>query len=251
MGSGSAGNCTLIRAGRTTVLIDCGFSARETARRLQGAGRWKEEVSAILLTHEHSDHVVGAAVASRRWQVPVFCMPRVAAAAGLDQTTTHGLESLNGDPFTVGDLEITPFGVPHDAPDTVGFVVEAEGIRLVHGSDMGRVTDDVKHRMADAHVVVVEANHDVDLTRRGPYPWALKRRILGPMGHLSNEAAGHLLAEVVGPRTEQVLLTHLSRTNNDPALALLAARAGLERSRRPGAALHLAPQEGPGTVIHL
>ncbi|MCZ6833037.1 MAG: MBL fold metallo-hydrolase [Acidobacteria bacterium] len=251
LGSGSAGNSSLVRAGRTTLLIDIGFSARETGRRMALAGVAVESVTAILLTHEHNDHVAGAAVASRRWGVPVFCRASVAEAARLHEKGAAHLESLPESRFDLGDLRITPFPVPHDAVETVGFVVEGEGVRLGYATDMGEVTDTVVEHLAGSHILAVEANHDVDMTRHGPYPWHLKKRILGDRGHLSNEGTAELLSRVTGAETRQVVLTHLSETNNTPELALLSARDGLERSMNPAASLDAAWQGGPAGPVRL
>lgn len=251
LGSGSAGNSSVVRAGRTTLLIDIGFSARETGRRLEQAGISVDSVAAILLTHEHSDHVAGAAVASRRWGVPVFCRASVAEAARLQEKGVAHLELLPASPFDLGDLRITPFPVPHDAVETVGFVVEGEGIRLGYATDMGKVTDTVVEHLAGSHILAVEANHDVDMTRLGPYPWHLKKRIMSDHGHLSNEGTSELLSRVTGGETRQVVLTHLSATNNTPELALLSAREGLERSLNPAAGLEVARQRGPAEPVRL
>ncbi len=251
LGSGSAGNSSLVRAGRTSILIDIGFSARETGRRLEQAGVAVESLSAILLTHEHSDHVAGASVASRRWGVPVFCRASVAEAARLHEKGVARLESLPESRFDLGDLRITPFPVPHDAVETVGFVVEGEGMRLGYATDMGEVSDTVVEHLAGSHILAVEANHDVDMTRHGPYPWHLKKRILGDRGHLSNEGTADLLARIAGVETSQVVLTHLSETNNTPELALLGARDGLERSMNPAVSLDVACQGGPAGPVRL
>ena len=251
LGSGSGGNCAVVRAGRTTVLLDAGFSAREMSRRLAGVGVQTTEVDAILLTHEHLDHVRGAAVASRRWRRPVVCRPAVARRAGLENRAGTSVETMELEPFQLGDLRITPFTVPHDAVETVGFVVEGEGVRVAYATDLGRPTPEVEAHLRGCQIIVLEANHDVDMTRAGPYPWSLKQRILGGNGHLSNQEAGTLLGSVVGSETTAVVLAHLSGTNNAPHLAMLEARAGLERSRNPRASLTTAGQDSPGRPIRL
>jgi phosphoribosyl 1,2-cyclic phosphodiesterase len=240
-----------VRAGRTAVLIDIGFSARETARRLKQVGIDPGELAAILVTHEHADHVAGAPVASRRWQVPLLCRRAVAEAAGLGRRKDVILEELPGEPLQLGDLSVTPFPVPHDAVDTVGFVLEGEGVRAGYATDLGRGTSQVEERLHNCHILAVEANHDLDMTRDGPYPWHIKERILGASGHLSNEAAGDLLARTIGPETREVILAHLSETNNQPELALMAARAGAERSANPRVRLTAARQHRPAAPIRL
>ncbi len=245
LGSGSAGNCTLVRAGRTAILVDIGFSARETARRLALAGHRPEDLAAIVLTHEHADHVAGAAVASRRWGVPVLCRPAVALAARLREKGAAEVLDLPLAPVDLGDLRLTPFPVLHDAVETVGFRLEGEGIRAGYATDLGAVDAAVEENLRDCHILALEANHDVDMTRQGPYPWPLKERILGARGHLSNDEAGALLARVVGAETRHVLLAHLSETNNSPHRALLTAQMGLERSGNPRAGLSAASQGTP------
>jgi len=240
-----------VRSGSTTLLIDIGFSARETGRRLRQVGVEPEEITAILLTHEHGDHVAGAAVASRRWKVPIFCRPSVAVAARLEDKGAGEVQDLPLKSFDLGTMAITPFSVPHDAVETVGFVVEAEGLRLGYATDMGQVTDTVVHHLSRCHILAVEANHDVDMTRLGPYPWHLKERILGSRGHLSNEGTAELLARAAGPETCKVVLTHLSDTNNTRELALSGAREGLDRSRNTTVDLEAASQEGPGTAVRM
>jgi phosphoribosyl 1,2-cyclic phosphodiesterase len=251
LGSGSGGNCSLVRSGSTAVLIDIGFSARETARRLRQVGVEPEEITAILLTHEHGDHVAGAAVASRRWQTPVFCRPAVSVAARLEEKGACDIQDLPLKTFDLGRLAITPFSVPHDAVETVGFVVESEGMRLGYATDMGQVTDTVVHHLSGCQILAVEANHDVDMTRLGPYPWHLKERILGDRGHLSNEGTAELLSRTAGPETCEVILTHLSDTNNTRELALVGAQEGLDRSRNSRVNLVAAQQEGPAEVVRL
>lgn len=251
LGSGSGGNSSLVRAGRTCILIDIGFSARETASRLRQVGVEPEQVSGVLLTHEHSDHTAGAAVASRRWPVPIICRPAVADAARLHHKGTVNVEDLPVKRFQLGDLCITPFPVPHDAVETVGFVVEGEGMRLGYATDLGAINDTVVEHLSDCNILAVEANHDVDMTRQGPYPWHLKERILSRHGHLSNEGTGELLARTIGPETQQVILTHLSETNNTPELALLGAHDGLSRSRNAAAGLDAARQDGPAQPVRM
>jgi phosphoribosyl 1,2-cyclic phosphodiesterase len=240
-----------VRAGRTAILIDIGLSAREAARRLALVGAEPEDLSAIVITHEHSDHVAGAAVASRRWGVPLLCRRAVARAARFAARDAGPREELPAGPFALGDLQVTPFPVQHDAVDTVGLTLEGEGIRAGYVTDLGCSTPEVEERLEDCHILAVEANHDVDMTREGPYPWHLKERILGTHGHLSNEAAADILSRVIGPETQMVLLAHISETNNTPELALVAARAGVERSRQPRVRVTAAEQRRPSAPIRL
>ena len=251
LGSGSGGNCTLVRAGRTSILIDAGFSARAIGNRLASVGVRTDQIDAILLTHEHTDHVAGAVAASRRWRRPLICRPAVARRLRLSERKIFGVEAMEMESFDLGDLRVTPFPVPHDAVETVGFVVEGEGVRAACASDLGHPTLEVGRHLTGCQVVALEANHDVELTRSGPYPWSLKQRILGKYGHLSNEDAGSMLASVVGPETTRVILTHLSETNNAPHLALVEVQAALDRRGNSAVALTAAGQVQPGEPITL
>ena len=251
LGSGSAGNCTLVAAGRTTVLVDAGFSARAMTNRLALLGVKTGDIDAILLTHDHSDHVAGAVAASRQWRVPVICRPSVGRKLRLIERDIFAFESMGMQPFDVGDLRVTPFPVPHDAVETVAFVLAGEGMRTAVVSDLGHPTAELTRNLSRCQVVALEANHDVQMTRSGPYPWSLKQRILGSHGHLSNEEAGGVLAGVVGPETTQVVLTHLSATNNAPEIALMEARSGLEQSANPDVSVTIARQAEPSQPIRL
>lgn len=242
LGSGSRGNCTFVQAGRTRILIDAGFSRAEIARRLHDAGERIDDIDAILVTHEHSDHVGGADVVARKHRIPVYCCPETAHAAGLDGAVPEWVPIAPGVPFDVGDIHVEPFTVPHDASVTVGFRVRAEGLAIGYCTDLGHVTNVVRDRLAGANVLIVESNHDIDMLRDGEYPWSLKQRVGGRHGHLSNEASASLLGDVVGHDAFCVALAHLSEKNNEPDLAALAARDALTRSGRDAVRLLVTSQ---------
>lgn len=233
------------------VLVDAGLSMRQTARRLEALGVRKEEIGAILLTHEHTDHVAGAARISRTWRIPVICRQQVAGRARLLDQGAAAVRSLPEGTLDLGDLRVTPFPVSHDAVETVGFVLEGEGMRAGYATDLGEVTPEVEEALQECHLLALEANHDVDMIREGPYPWALKQRILASTGHLSNEAAGALLGRLVGQQTRQVLLTHLSEINNSPERALMSARSAIQQTRNPEVSLEVARQGRPGSPWRL
>lgn len=228
LGSGSRGNAWLVEAGSTRALVDCGFSARETARRLERLGVEAASVDAVLLTHEHSDHARGVAGFAARY--------------GCEVWLTHGarvmLEAMDGAPrrvreidshtaFALGDMEIAPVAVPHDAREPVQFVFGDGRARLGILTDAGHVTAHMEAMFASCDALAVECNHDVDLLRQGAYPPALKARILGRYGHLDNAMARDFLAKVASARLQHVVAAHLSEENNRPELARQALASAL------------------------
>jgi phosphoribosyl 1,2-cyclic phosphodiesterase len=246
LGSGSAGNATCIEADGARVLVDAGFSCRELAGRLRAVGVEPDRIDGLLITHEHSDHVRGAARFSRTFGVPVYCTAATFSAAGLDQDGVHAHAEVGaGRPFAVGALSIHPFPVPHDAADTLGFVLACGGRRIGYATDLGHGAAPVREALRDCDLLILESNHDVEMLRSGPYPEIIKQRVLGRHGHLDNEAAAAILEEVAGERTRRVVLAHLSRTNNRPDLALRAARATFDRAGRHAPAIHPAGQWSP------
>lgn len=232
LGSGSRGNAWLIEAGSTRVLVDCGFSARETVRRLARLGVEAQTVAAVLVTHEHSDHARGVAGFSARLGCEVWLTHGAQAALealGEVPGRWRRVESHGG--FAVDDLQIAPFPVPHDAREPVQYVFSDGVRRLGILTDAGHVTSHMEAMLADCDALAIECNHDVERLQRGSYPPGLKARILGRYGHLDNTAAAQLLGKVAGPRLQHVIAAHLSEENNTPELArdALAGAMGCER----------------------
>jgi phosphoribosyl 1,2-cyclic phosphodiesterase len=243
LGSGSSGNATLVESPRGRLLIDCGFSARDAARRLESAGCDPALVDGLIVTHEHADHAAGAATFSRRHGVPVHTSAATARAAGIDPAECAGLIALEpGAPFQVADIAVRPFSVPHDAVDNVGFVLSHDGARLGYVTDLGHVSRVVVEHLRSCDLLVAEANHDERMLQEGPYPWHLKQRIASRHGHLSNSQMAQLVAEVASERTQQILLAHLSQTNNAPTLAAEACRDALRCVGRSGVVVQVAAQ---------
>ncbi|HYV84602.1 MAG TPA: MBL fold metallo-hydrolase [Patescibacteria group bacterium] len=244
LGSGSGGNATLIEGGGVRILLDAGFSCRRLVQRLRFVGCEPDTIDALLITHEHADHVAGAARFSLSFEAPIWCTRGTARAAGFERDGLDVRPVAAGQAFAIGDLAVRPFAVPHDAAETVGFVLEAGRSRLGYATDLGHGPDSVREQLAECDLLVLESNHDVDLVRGGPYPEALKTRILSRHGHLDNQSAADLLCAVAGGRTRTVVLAHLSETNNRPSLALEAAGRRLAAG---GAAprLHAAAQATP------
>lgn len=252
LGSCSSGNATLVEFGRERVLVDAGLSARELTNRLHTLKVDPRSLRCILLSHEHLDHARGAQRFSVAHGVPVASTPETLEAMNLSPRHLAAWQPLDpGQRLDMGGLWVDSFPVPHDAANPVGFVVQAEGVRVAIATDLGHASALVVERMKGCHVLVVESNHDAELLRSGPYPWHLKQRVAGRTGHLSNDEAAALLASVVDDECRGVVLAHLSEKNNRPALArAAAARAlsdvGLRRyemrvaeARRPGIPLVL------------
>jgi len=231
LGSGSEGNGLVIEAGGSRLLLDCGFSSRETTRRLARIGLEPTDLAGILVTHEHSDHVGGVFSFARRFELRVWIthgtlsMLRESDAeidASVELTFVHG---ENG--FGVGDLHVLPFTVPHDAREPVQYVVSDGARRLGVLTDTGCSTPHIEEVLSGCDALVLEANHDSDMLQRGEYPPALKARIAGRYGHLDNTAAGGILAAIDRGRLQHVIAAHLSHKNNTPDLARAAFAAPL------------------------
>jgi phosphoribosyl 1,2-cyclic phosphodiesterase len=267
LGSGSSGNATIVRSGRTSILLEAGLTAKQIAARARASGCDPGGLSAIFVSHAHSDHVQGAPVFSRRHRIPVHmtevaydiwrraCRPASSVASG-DGARKNGpfhahigLEA--GAAVDLGEMRVRTFPVPHDCAGTVGYVVEAEGVRFGYVTDLGHVTSLVVERLRGCDALFIEMNHDPDLLREGPYPWDLKQRIASRHGHLSNEQGASLLEQALGKDTRCVMLGHLSETNNDPGIALAAARQIVDRAGRGTMALFAAEPHRPSQVVRL
>ena len=328
LASGSKGNSAIVSGGRTRILVDAGLSCRELFRRMRLAGEDPQTLSAVVVTHEHQDHINGLAVTARKLGIPVYfteathrawmrwltprrqmsyaqwieqCRRQQAerqaeaesapACSGLAdpedlRDTQSEIESIPlsttsapitaqvetkseprsdredpawlpaieyfeaGRPFSIGDIEISPFTIPHDAVDPVGFVFSTEGIRLGLATDLGYVTPNVKAQLKRLDLLLLESNHDLEMLRDGPYPWQVKQRVLSRVGHLSNDAASGFLSNDYDGHAAWVILGHLSESNNLPDLARVAAERALEqKATLLGNRLLLASQHEPLSSI--
>ena len=235
LGSGSKGNSTYIEAGNTRILIDAGFSGIEVERRLGAIGVDAASLSAILITHEHSDHIRGAAILSRKHHLPVFVSPKTCEAAGkVFAKLFAGIDFCAGTSFVFQNLHIHPFSVSHDAADPVGFIVSDGQWSVGYCTDTGTVFRLMAHRLHGCHGLVLECNHDPDMLKNGPYPPALQQRIRSKSGHLANGEAASFLTTILHEGLEHVVLSHLSGTNNDPELAHQAIVEALQRFQDEG-----------------
>ena len=254
LASGSRGNCALIATSSTRILVDAGLSGRETFKRLRALGERVEEISAILITHEHSDHVAGLYRLAIKLNVPVFVTApthhawKRAACDAMRSGTPSGQRSLlrclikdqgvtpelpkrehfsAGRGFCVGDIEVMPFTIPHDAIDPVGFTFRAEGVKIGVATDLGYMPVSVRNHLRGCTVLVMESNHDVEMLRSGPYPWSVKQRVMSRVGHLSNDALAEFFSSDYDGGAEYLVLAHLSEQNNHPEIARAAAEHAL------------------------
>jgi phosphoribosyl 1,2-cyclic phosphodiesterase len=310
LASGSRGNATVVTGGRTRILVDCGLSCRELFRRMKLADETPETLDAILISHEHSDHVGGVAVTARKLNIPVYftegthrawmrwlsprrqmsyaqwleqmrkqAAERQAEAAGeegepdesdlaldtsveaavlaepapaKDPTWLPAVEFFTaGEPFEIGDIQISPFTTPHDAADPVGFVFGSEGVRMGFVTDLGYISPNVKAQLQDLDLLLLESNHDLEMLKDGPYPWAVKQRVLSRVGHLSNEAAAGFLEDGYDGQAAYVILAHLSESNNLPELARVTAERALNgRASLMANRLLLAAQHEPLSSLY-
>lgn len=228
LGSGSAGNAIAVTDGETTLLVDCGFSARETARRMASVGLDADRVCALLVTHEHSDHIRGLEVFSRRHACAVYATRGTRRAAGLDAISAEVRTLVPGEMERIGTFSVVPLRTSHDAAEPVGFrIVSDAGERLGIATDTGVLTPEAEEGLRDVDLLGIESNHDLRMLEGGPYPGFLKARIRSDQGHLSNDCAADALECLASDRLRRVFALHRSDTNNSPTLAkrTLVARA--------------------------
>ena len=324
LASGSKGNSTVVSGGRTRILVDCGLSCRELFRRMKLAGEEPETLDAIIITHEHMDHINGLSVTARKLGIPVYftegthrawmrwLTPRrqMTYAQWLEQCRKQAAERQAeantaacedepddpepdvvlgsvpdsgeqpesvpetpstrppsrkedptwlpsveyfqaGQPFEIGDIAVSPFTIPHDAADPVGFVFRAEGVRMAFATDLGYIPPNVKAQLQNVDLLLLESNHDLEMLRDGPYPWSVKQRVLSRVGHLSNEAAAEFLETSYDGQAAYVILAHLSESNNLPELARVSAERALNgRASLLANRLLLAEQHQPLSGIN-
>jgi len=235
LASGSRGNTALVSSSTTRLLVDAGISCRETFKRMRALGDDPRALSAILITHEHSDHVYGLAMLARKLSIPVYI------SGATHQAWARALRDENGElpqierlelfcagrKFQIGDIDVAPFTIPHDAADPVGFTFRAEGVKVGFATDLGYIPASVRDHLRSCDVLVMESNHDVEMLRVGPYPWSVKQRVMSRVGHLSNDALADFFTNDYDGCAAYVVLAHLSEQNNHPDLARGAAEKAL------------------------
>jgi phosphoribosyl 1,2-cyclic phosphodiesterase len=227
LASGSSGNSTLVSTARTKLLVDAGLSRRETCARLASIGEDPAKIGAILISHEHSDHVAGLPVLAKQLRVPVYLTHRTAPSIVWNGYEPK-LETFQaGTRIVIGDLEIDTFSIPHDAIDPIGFRIRAAGVSIGLVTDLGYIPDSIKFHLRRTDLLLLESNHDVEMLKVGPYPWPVKQRIMSRNGHLSNDATCEFIRSELDSSTTTLVLGHLSEHNNYPALVRLCAEQAL------------------------
>lgn len=253
LASGSKGNAIYVSDGETELLVDAGLSGIEIERRMAMAKLQPDSLSAIVVSHEHSDHVRGVGVLSRRYDLPVYISPHTHRATGKQLGRLFEVHPFEiGRSFQINDLSIHPFSTSHDAEDSAGFTFSCNGRKVGIATDLGVATGMVRQHLKACDILVLEANHDPEMLINGPYPWPLKQRIKSRNGHLSNEDSGDLLAEIKHDGLCHVILAHLSETNNTPEKALKAVELALGESNGDRSFdIHVACQERCSSVLML
>ncbi len=221
LGSGSAGNCAYLETDSTRILVDAGFSGKQIRERLAGIARAPETLSGILITHEHSDHITGLTGLASKLRIPIYCNRLTKDAIEYTLKATFEFRVFEtGSSFTIGDLEVDAFSIPHDAQDPVGFVVRSAAGNFGFLTDLGHATKLALERIRCANVLLLESNHDIKMLQEDTKrPWSTKQRILGRHGHLSNEAAAEVADQILSESLRHLFLGHLSRDCNRPELA--------------------------------
>ncbi len=236
--SGSSGNCTFVGTDEVSVLIDAGISTKRVIEALRKIDRKPEELDAILITHEHADHIQGLRVLTRKFELPIYCtqgtMEKLLTGSRIDHAFASLFHPIRSDQvFSIGDLEVLPFHVSHDAADPVAYRLSGGGKSVAVTTDLGYYDDDTIAHLRNLNAVLLESNHDINMLQVGSYPYYLKQRILGLKGHLSNDSAGRLLGEILNDNMQAVLLGHMSRENNYEALALETVLAEITAGENP------------------
>ncbi len=236
--SGSSGNCIFVGDDHTGILIDAGITGKKVVEGLNAFGRKPEEIDAILITHEHSDHIRGLGVLARKYGIPVYCSPGTRRAmleqymlGSVDETLFH--EIAPDSDFQVGDMTVHSFRVSHDAAEPVAYRLSCQEKSVAVVTDLGYYDDYTVGNLKNLDAVLIESNHDVNMLQVGGYPYYLKQRILGFKGHLSNDSAGQLLGEILHDGLKAVMLGHLSKENNYEALALATVCAEITMGDNP------------------
>ena len=262
LASGSSGNCTLLETDQTRLLVDAGLGKKETLRRLAAVGREVDRLDGIVISHEHTDHIGSLAQVLGQWRTTVYLneATHTEVMRILPETSHKRLDRVEhiraGYRFSVGDIEVSPISIPHDAVDPLGFTFRANGTKVAIVTDLGYLPELVKVHLRDSDCLMLESNHDLEMLKVGPYPWHIKQRVMSRTGHLSNHTVSEFLAdaEAFDAHARFIVLAHLSENNNNPDVARISAEEAL--GRRTGAAafsgeLIVASQNSPLPTLNL
>jgi len=218
--SGSSGNSTLIVQNNTLILLDCGTSGKKLTQAIEALGFSCSDIDAILLTHEHIDHIKGAGILSRRFDIPVYATEETFSKMDIGPLNDKNINTVVADKeIVIGETPVTPFSISHDAADPVGYTFNLKEGKFSSLTDTGVITEDIYNHVHDSKFLMLESNHDVDMLQYGNYPYQLKRRILSSIGHLSNNTAASMAAKMMENGTQHIMLSHLSNENNTPEIA--------------------------------
>lgn len=259
--SGSSGNCVYIGHGGTQLLVDAGISGKKIEQALFSLGTAPETLDGILITHEHSDHIQGIGVLARRYGIPLYATAETLCGMLKGRTNIGRIpeeqlhEVTPGEKLLFGGIAVTPFPISHDAGKPVCYTFEADGCKAALATDLGTYDERTVAALADAQILYLEANHDVNMLMVGTYPYYLKQRILGERGHLSNDAAARLVCELLHPQLRYVILAHLSKENNLPELAYETVRLELQNAAKerklPMPELFVANRDVPSRMVSI
>ena len=251
LASGSTGNCAYLETDQTRLLIDAGLSARQIRQRLLGLGRTPENLTGILITHEHSDHIQGLAVLAAKLRLPIYCNRLTKEAVELQFQTPFEFRLFStGATFELGDVLVDTFSVPHDAYDPVGFLIHTNCCKIGFLTDLGHTTKLVIERVRRANILVLETNHDMKLLQEDlRRPWSIKQRIASRHGHLSNAAAAEAVEEIASEELKHLYLGHLSSDCNRPELAHATVSQGLLRAGATHVRVETASQAAPSATL--
>ncbi|WP_430734267.1 MBL fold metallo-hydrolase [Fodinisporobacter ferrooxydans] len=251
LASGSSGNCIYVSTEQSSVLLDAGVSGKQIQSALEEIAVSGSDLDAILVTHEHQDHIKGVGVVARKFALPVYAtegtwseMDSQIGQIPLERKRIVAAEEI----LEFGDLKIQPFRISHDSKEPIGFCFFQGDTKLTVLTDLGFVSDRILEIIQDSNAYILEANHDTEMLRVGPYPWSLKRRILGDKGHLSNQSAGEALVELANNQLTDVYLAHLSQDNNTPELAEITVQSVLQQNRIETYRLHKTYRNRPTTL---
>ena len=219
--SGSSGNSIFVSTSKAKILIDAGLSGIRIDKALNEIGESLKDIDAIFVTHEHSDHIKGLCIVSRKYDIPVYAneLTWKAMEGCIGPVKEHNIKIITRDSVAIKDMEITNYKISHDAADARGYAVYGEIKKVCIATDLGYFSDEVRESIDDADVVLLESNHDVEMLKFGPYPYDLKRRILSNVGHLSNDDCGRAIVDIMNEKKKNIILGHLSKINNYPDLA--------------------------------
>lgn len=226
--SGSSGNASLIKNENTTILVDCGLSAKRLCELLKNIDVDPTDINALLITHEHSDHITGAGVMSRRFDIPVYATEKTHLAMNIGPIKDYNIKTINPDtPFEIGKFRIKPFCISHDAADPVGFSFDDGKEKYSIVTDTGIITNSILDSVSGSDYIMLESNHDVDMLMYGEYPFNLKKRIASDIGHMSNNYAAQAAIKLLENNTKNIMLSHLSNNNNTPEIAYKTVEGAL------------------------